>query len=80
MAKKARVLVAGFIGGIHYKPNDVVSIPDALAKQHAEAVDTDKEAVAYALSINGGQVIEHQSPAVEEPAAPAAEPPPAPAQ
>lgn len=65
--KKARVLVAGFIGGVPYKPNDVVTLPDVLIKQHAEAVDADKEAVAYALSINGGQVIEYAAPEVVSP-------------
>lgn len=72
-SKKARILVAGNIGGTHYQPNDVVNLPEALAKQHAEAVDTNKEAVAYALSINGGKVIEH----AEAVADPVEEPPPA---
>jgi hypothetical protein len=64
--KKVRVLVGGSIGGVNYQPNDVVSLPEALAKQHAEAVDPNKEAIAYALSINGGKVKEHVEAAAEE--------------
>lgn len=62
--KKARILIAGPIGDVRYQPNDVVNLPDAMAKQHAESIDTTKEAVAYALSINGGKVIDHAEPAV----------------
>lgn len=65
--KKVRILVAEVIGGVHYQPDDVVNLPEALVKQHAGAVDPAKEAVTYALSINGGQVLEH----VEAPAEPA---------
>lgn len=64
--KKVRILVAGAVGGVHYQPDDVVNLPEALAKQHAEAVDTNKDAVAYALSLNGGKVIEHVEAAAEE--------------
>lgn len=74
--KKVRIIVAVNIGSVLYKPNDVVNLPDVLAKQHAEAVDPNKEAVAYALSINGGKVIEHAAP---EPEAPVTEPPAPPA-
>ena len=60
--KKVRILVDGPLGGVAYRCNDVVNLPDALAKAHADAVDANKEAVAYALSINGGNVIEHVDP------------------
>lgn len=66
--KKARILVAGLIGGVFYQPDNVVNLPEVLVKQHADAVDTNKEAVAYALSINGGQVIEHAEPEAAPPA------------
>lgn len=61
--KKARILAAGQIGGISYKPDDVVNLPESLIKAHAASVDAHKDAVAYALSVNGGQVIEHVDPA-----------------
>lgn len=76
--KKVRVLVAGPIGGTAYKPDDVVNLPEAMAEQHANALDSNKEAVDYALSINGGKVIEHGESDAEDgadavlPAAPAA--------
>jgi len=57
--KKVRVLVDGAIDGVFYRCNDVVNLPDTLAKAHADAVDAGKEAVSYALSINEGVVIEH---------------------
>ncbi len=57
--KKVRILVDGVIGGVFYRCNDVVNLPDALVKAHAGAIDADKEAVSYALSINDGTVIEH---------------------
>lgn len=60
--KKVRVLVACSIGGFSYSCDDVVSLPDNLVKAHADSVDTNKEAVAYALSVNGGKVIEHADP------------------
>lgn len=69
--KKVRILVSGAIGGVGYQCNDVVNLPDVLVKQHAEAVDANKEAVSYALSVNGGVVTEYVDPAAEE--APAAE-------
>ena len=74
--KKARVLVAGLIGGIAYQPNDVVNLPDVLAKAAAEsgAVDLNKESVAYALSLNSGQVIEHAEPEAAAPAEAVASP------
>lgn len=69
--KKVRILVSCAIGGVGYQCNDVVNLPDVLVKQHAEAVDANKEAVSYALSVNGGVVTEYVDPAAEE--APAAE-------
>lgn len=60
--KKVRVLVAGPIGGVFYRPDNVVNLPDTLVKQHADRVDANKEAVSYALSVNGGNVIEHANP------------------
>lgn len=66
MAKKVRILVAGRIGGVSYQPNDVINLPDALIKAHADAIDANKEAVAYALSVNGGAVIEHADPEAAE--------------
>lgn len=67
--KKYRVLRAVTIGAIAYQPNDVVSLPDSLGKSHADALDSDKEAVAYALQENGNQVKEHRDAgSAEEPA------------
>ncbi len=60
--KKVRVLVAGAIGGVLYQCNDVVNLPDVLVKQYAEAVDSNKEAVAYALSVNGNVVTDYVAP------------------
>lgn len=61
--KKVRILVAGSIDGVAYQPNDVVSLPANLAEAHVDTVDSHKDAVAYALSVNGNRVIEHASPA-----------------
>ncbi len=60
MAQKVRVLVAALIAGIAMRPDDVANLPNALAKSFAAdgAVDTNKDAVAYALSINGNTVID----------------------
>lgn len=77
--KKVRVLVSVSIAGVIYQPNDVVNLPETLARQYAEVVDANKDAVAYALSINGGKVIEPATPPAEEVAeAPAAPAPDAP--
>lgn len=46
---KARVLVACRLG----KPDDVVTIDAATAAQHAGAIDTHPDAVAYAESLKG---------------------------
>lgn len=63
--KKYRVLLAGFIGSIAYQPNDVVSMPESLGKAHADSLDGHKDAVAYALGINGNQVKEHKDQAAD---------------
>ncbi len=67
--KKVRILVAGAIGGVQYHCDDVVNLPDALVKQHAAQVDAHKDAVSYALSVNGGTVIDHVDPIAEQKAA-----------
>lgn len=59
--KKVRILVAGSIDGVAYQPNDVVSLPANLAEAHVDTVDSHKDAVAYALTVNGNRVIEHVS-------------------
>ena len=59
--KKCRILVAGSIDGVAYQPNDVVSLPANLAEAHVDTVDSHKDAVAYALTVNGNLVIDgHQ--------------------
>lgn len=63
--KKVRILVACMIGGIAYRPDDVVNLPESLVKAHGDQVDANKDAVAYALSINGNQVQEYADPAAE---------------
>lgn len=60
--KKVRVLVAGVIGAMSFRCNDVANLPDVLIKAHADAVDTNKESVAYALEQSGGVVIEYVDP------------------
>lgn len=63
MPKKVRILV----DGAGYKCDDVVLLPDDVAKALAAdgAADADKAAVAYALSVNGGKVIDATVPAAD---------------
>lgn len=64
MGTKVRILVALSIGGVMFKPDQVVDLPAALAKQHAAAgeVDTHKEAVAYCINELGSEVIVYEAP------------------
>lgn len=44
-----RVLAAITFGEVRFEPNDVIEgVPEKLAKQHADSIDTTPEAVAYA--------------------------------
>lgn len=63
MAKKARVLVAGPIGLITYRANDVIELDDKLAAQYEKqgVIDTNPAAVAYAIE-EGAEVQKHVSP------------------
>lgn len=54
---QARVLCATQINGTAYKPDSVLELDADLATQHADSLDTNEGAVAYALSL-GGEVIE----------------------
>ena len=56
--KRARVLVAIVIGLIHLKPDDVIEGDPKTIAQHEKggSVDSNKEAVAYAMTVNGGKV------------------------
>lgn len=60
MPKKVRVLVDTRIEGIDYKINQVVELPDDVAKAYADAgvVDPAKAAVAYAVG-EGAEVVVH---------------------
>lgn len=60
MAKKVRVLVDTSIEGVDYKINQVVELPDAVAKAYADAgvVDIAKAAIAYAVG-EGAEVVVH---------------------
>lgn len=68
MAKKVRILVAATLAGATYRPDDVVILPDDLARQAEKdgVADGAKAAVDYALSLNGAAIIKHVAP---EPAA-----------
>lgn len=68
MGTKVRILVAGLIAGVMYKPDQVVELPHALAKAHAAdgMVDPNKEAVAYCVNELGAAVIVHQTPPTPE--------------
>lgn len=68
MGTKVRILVAGPIAGVMYKPNQVVELPHALAKAHAAdgIVDPHNEAVAYCVNELGAAVIVHQTPPTPE--------------
>lgn len=52
---KVRVLVALELDGVQYRPDDVATLPAAIvaALKNDAAVDDDKNAVAYALSVGG---------------------------
>lgn len=58
MAKKVRILTAVSIVGVLYQCNDVVNLPDDLAKAAIAdgSADGNKAAVEYALSINGNKI------------------------
>lgn len=60
MAKKVRVLVDTRIEGIDYKIDQVVELPDGVAKAYAKegVVDIAPEAVSYVLGL-GAEVIVH---------------------
>lgn len=60
MAKKVCVLVDANIEGVDYKINQVVELPDAVAKAYANAgvVDPEKAAVDYAIS-EGAEIVVH---------------------
>lgn len=68
MYKKVRILVAATLAGAAYRPDDVVILPDDLARQAEKdgVADGAKAAVEYALSLTGAKIIKHASP---EPAA-----------
>lgn len=63
MPKKARVLVAGLIGLITYRTNDVIELDDKLAAQYEKqgVIDTNPAAVAYAIE-EGAEVQKHVTP------------------
>lgn len=67
MGKKVRVLVGCVIGGIKFKPDQVVDLPDALAKAHAASgeVDPHKDAVAYCVDELKAEVIAYAAPQSE---------------
>lgn len=62
---QARVLVDFPLEGLQYKCDQVVKLPDDVAKalQANGIIDTHKDAVAYALSENGNKVLVHETEA-----------------
>lgn len=68
MGTKVRILVACAIGGMSFKPDQVVDLPATLAKQHAAAgeVDPNKEAVAYCVNELKAEVIAYEAPLTAE--------------
>lgn len=58
---RARVLTTLILDGLTATANQVLSMDDKLAKTYSDAgaVDTNKQAVAYALEENGGKVIDY---------------------
>lgn len=69
MGTKVRILVATYIGGVLYKPNQVVDLPASIAKPlHADGqVDPDKAAVAYCVNELGAEVIVYKAaPTLEQ--------------
>lgn len=65
MPKKVRVLVDTTVGGVKYKPNQVVIFPDDVAKPliAGAEVDSSKEAVAYCETELGATAIVHETAA-----------------
>jgi hypothetical protein len=63
--KKVRVLVDTTVGGVKYKPNQVVIFPDDVAKPliAGAEVDSSKEAVAYCETELGAVAITHETAA-----------------
>ncbi len=68
--KKVRMLVDAFIDGQKYKPNQVVEFEDGQAKALVKGgqADDSKEAVVYAMSLPGAELVTHAGPGVDEPA------------
>lgn len=64
MGKKVRVLVGCTLGGIPFQPDQVVDLPDALAKTHTASgeVDPHKDAVAYCINELKADVITYHAP------------------
>lgn len=68
MGTKARVLVDTQVQGVDYKPNQLVELPDDIAKSLAKEgiVDTNKAAIAYCVDELKVEVIVHQKPAAAD--------------
>lgn len=68
MGTKVRVLAACTIGGLLFKPDQVVDLPGPLAKAHAAAGDVDphKDAVAYCVNELKAEVIVYEVPKTPE--------------
>lgn len=68
MGTKVRVLAACIIGGLSFKPDQVVDLPGPLAKAHAAAGDVDlhKDAVAYCVNELKAEVIVYEVPPTPE--------------
>ena len=62
MGKKVRILADQKIDGVHYKGDQVVDLPAAIAKQLAAdgQVDPHPDAVAYCVNVLGQEVIVHE--------------------
>lgn len=65
--KKIRVLSGCSIGATQYRPNQVVSMDEALAKAFIKdgVADGSKAGIDYCLNELGAQVIEHEAPAFD---------------
>lgn len=61
---KVRILTDVNVQGVDYKPNQVVDVPAAIAKQLAGAgsADASADAVAYCVDELKAEVIVHQKP------------------
>lgn len=68
MGTKVRILADTQVQGVDYKPNQVVDLPDDIAKSLVKegVADSNKAAIAYCTTELKAEVVTHVVPKAEE--------------